>query len=217
MPFKDNLCFIHIPKCAGTSIEKAMKIQENHSHGFGKKRYHNRHSRYVFQLQHFTYNQLHSFHVLPKDRTFYYFTFVRNPYSRLVSDFKWCHRWLRHANIFEHLDSDKRGWSTFKDFVYFVKKHVEEYIDSDFLWSHFSPQYKFIEDCPIDYIGRVENFEKDLEHVSKESGVSLEVHHLNKRQHRPYQEFYTKELQDIVYELYKEDFERFGYSYELGK
>ena len=56
-----------------------------------------------------------------------------------------------------------------------------------------------------------------LEHVSKESGVSLEVHHLNKRQHRPYQEFYTKELQDIVYELYKEDFERFGYSYELGK
>ena len=215
MPFKDNLCFIHIPKCAGTSIEKAMQIEEHPGYGFGKKRYHNRHPRYVFQLQHFTYKQLHSFGVLPKEKSFYYFTFVRNPYSRLVSDFKWCHRWLRHANIFGHLDSDKRGWSTFEEFVHFVKDHVEEYKDSDFLWSHFSPQYKFIEDCPIHYIGKVETFAEDIRKISKESGYHMNIHHLNKRQHRPYQEFYTKELQDIVYELYKKDFEEFGYDYEL--
>lgn len=215
MPFNDTVCFIHIPKCAGTSVEKAMNIQENASYGFGKKRFPNRDKKYVFQLQHFTYKQLIDFEVLPKNRPFYFFTFVRNPYSRLVSDFKWCHRWLRHSNIYDHMDSDKRGWSTFEQFVYFVKDHLEKYIDSDFLWSHFSPQYKFIEDCPIHYIGKVETFAEDIRKISKESGYHMDIHHLNRRQHRPYQEFYTKELQDIVYELYKKDFEEFGYDYEL--
>ena len=66
MPYLNNLCFIHIPKCAGSSIEHAMDIKEdqNLKHGKGKKKFPAIHKSYVFQVQHLTLHQLNDFGVI---------------------------------------------------------------------------------------------------------------------------------------------------------
>lgn len=70
----------------------------------------------------------------------------------------------------------------------------------------------------VDFIGKLENFAEDWKHISDTLGLStveLVNQKLNASKHKPYQEYYTKELQELVYNYYKEDFDLLGYSQEL--
>jgi hypothetical protein len=67
----------------------------------------------------------------------------------------------------------------------------------------------------VDFIGRLENFDKDIEEVFRRIGFELEaVPHKNRSCHRHYSAFYTPDTELIVRERFKRDIEYFGYEFE---
>ena len=67
----------------------------------------------------------------------------------------------------------------------------------------------------IDKIFRFENFKKIPYEINKLSGNNYKINlwHLRKSNHSNYRDYYVEETRKMVFELYKDDFERFNYSF----
>jgi hypothetical protein len=132
--------------------------------------------------------------------------FVRNPYDRTVSRYEFANKQFRMQN--------KPTIPTFERFV------------KNWLWTNkihgfqLMSRYITYNDTPIvDFVGRFENLLSDIYHLLKALKVDevKTIPHFQKREvpYKPYQEYYTPELQDIVYETMRTDFQIFNYPYEL--
>src|SRR5437899_12481023 len=92
-----NILFIHIPKTAGTSIEKALyhreppdqRITTISFYGIEPPTWDNHQG---YSLQHYTYKDLYETMDVANFRLI--FTVVRNPYHRLVSAFYFYHGYI---------------------------------------------------------------------------------------------------------------------------
>src|ERR1041384_4475014 len=83
--------FVHIPKCGGTSIEKALwkpseRTEENLWRGFVDE-YHNAYQ--TGGLQHLKAFQIKHYLGSAEVDSYFNFAFVRKPYSRAVSQFNY--------------------------------------------------------------------------------------------------------------------------------
>lgn len=119
--------FIHIPKTGGASIEQAFR-------NFGKvSMFDARHNNPNFHCspQHFHLAPLKR--LLPFDLFLYKFTIVRNPFSRLVSEYR-----MRFGNKFLKGDS-------IPAFDQWVESIFLEYKKNNWLYdNHIRPQTEFI-------------------------------------------------------------------------
>ncbi|MFC1837488.1 sulfotransferase family 2 domain-containing protein [Thermodesulfobacteriota bacterium] len=196
-PFDQHKCiFIHIPKCAGVSISKSLfgNLAGGHMKMFKYK--------IVFSRHEFN--------------SYFKFTFVRNPWDRLVSSYFF----LKEGGYGEN----DRMWAEanlniYKDFTEFVKKGV--YRKKILRKQHFVPQYKFI--CmpgqfatDLDFIGYFENLEKDFQYVSDKLGIkcALRFENVGKKRKRDYRQYYNSDTKRIVSDIYHKDIEMFGYSFD---
>lgn len=149
------------------------------------------------------------------------FCVVRNPYSRLVSEYFWK---IKDDDIRFDIDCKRLSFTQFikvlnLKFPKLLKQpHAEV--------SHYLPQYMFICDKDnnllVDYVAKLENgLEFALKNVFQKIGlkttkpIKLVKSNTTKTRRKHYSEYYTPETQNIVYNLYKRDFEIFGYSREL--
>lgn len=138
------------------------------------------------------------------DRKYFSFTFVRNPWSRMVSNwayFKSTKLRVRQLELSGYLFSD---YNSFKDFVKLTLSFDNH---------HWQPQHLFL-DCDLDYIGKVENFNEDWFHICEK----LYYHNLPPKKirasnHKHYTEYYDEETKRIVAEKYAKDIEYFGYKF----
>jgi hypothetical protein len=191
-----KLLFIHIPKTAGVSIEHSL---------FGRTLFRHKSFR-QFELA-FSKSQLASL---------FKFTFVRNPWDRLVSAWTF----LREGGMNEQ---DKEWFSKniaqFPDFESFVMKWlagqnvVRTYV-------HFQPQMVFTRTgrgtVELDFVGRFENLADDFERLSRLVGATAPLESRNrtpKRDARSYRDYYTPESAGVVARLYREDIRTFGYEF----
>ena len=197
---KHKFAFMHIPKCGGCSLK-----------------YHliKRCGRQPIIKAHIPLPELFKeFDLNPE--AFYKFTFVRNPWDRIVSlYFFWLtqtpdsyfYRW-----DYKQVDFLKDNSISFKDFVKLIhlkdpiicqKPHSFPYIDH------------FIGDPSLfDFIGRVENFQEDFDIICDKIGLQRkELFHRNKSKHKPYTEYYDDETREIVAEKYAKDIEYFNYEF----
>ena len=103
------------------------------------------------------------------------------------------------------------GYENFEDFIFhgLNKQIVNEIV-------HFKLQSEFI--CNdygkiiVDFVGKYENIDKDLSKLSKLINKDIFLPHLNKgKAKQKYEKIYTNEMKDIVYEMYRRDFEIFNY------
>lgn len=186
--------FVHIPKCAGIAVKKALF--DDLSGG------HTKLSTYclAFEPERFL--------------TYFKFTFVRNPWDRLVS----AYHFLKAGGYGE---ADKRWFDgelgTYKDFDDFVcnwlrRENMHKHI-------HFCPQVDFLEDgnhrgVHVDYVGFYENIEDDFKYIAKRMGVDAELHKRNTSSHESFQDYYREKTREIVRRLYQRDIERLGYDFE---
>lgn len=160
---------------------------------------------------------------------YFKFTFVRNPWDRLVS--------LYH-------EFRKNRGRQYSEFVFFDNPLLSEYDVSDndidnfrnFCrnlhlsdWKNdlfFHNQYEYItynNEVAMDFIGRFENIDSDWENVRDKigfSGVNLRRGDglgprgfIRGSNHLPYKEYYTQTEIDIVAEIYKTDIEYFNYTF----
>ena len=169
------------------------------------------------------------FHRLVTDPAALRFTFVRNPYDRLVSAWadKFRGRPLRPGNAFVeqylaqhlHIDPALPGEGddelSFADFVTYATKTAENRLDA-----HWQVQDDIVAmpGFVYDVVGHVETFNSDilpvLDHVGADDALRRATRiPQRKTARRSWQDYYTPELARRVRRAYERDFDRFGYSF----
>ena len=147
----------------------------------------------------------------------------RNPYDRIFSAYKSkignvkAEEWYQRVQraIREYCDYPERvGVVAFRDFV----RYVQSEHDGDPHWVSLTKRLA-LDLMPYDFIGRHETFARDFETVMAKLGAPDDVRAFGstpygKSYEIPLAVAYDKEIADSVYELYREDFERFGYDRE---
>lgn len=169
------------------------------------------------------------FHRLINDPATLRFTFVRNPYDRLVSAWadKFRARPLMPGNAFidqylalrAHIDPTLPGEGAdeipFPDFVTYATETAETRLDA-----HWQVQDDIVAmpGLVYDVVGHVETFNQDivpvLDHVDADDALRRDARiPLRKTSHLSWQDYYTPELARRVRRAYERDFDRFGYRF----
>ena len=192
---KPKVIFIHIPKNAGSSIERALFNTEG-------------------AVSHMTALNRANEDIDLFNKSFK-FAIVRNPYDRFVSAYEYLKQGGRNNHDLEWSKQNIQHFQSFNEFVLALKDI--EYRKKITSWIHFKEQAGFVCDeknkVLVDYIGKYETLEKDFSHVCKEIGVSASLTHENKTPKRSdYKQYYTDESKAIVLDIYRRDFEVFGYA-----
>lgn len=193
--------FIHIPKNAGTTIEN---IGDKSHIKWGRfKPEHNEHKLSESKLS----NKCVYWHLPPKefDENSLYkgnptFCVLRDPYDRVVSEYKY-----RNQNE-KHTPEKMNAW---------IKKMMipENYEDGG-LNCHFIPQSDFIYDTnnnsTCDNVIRFENLTSEFNHLTERYDIDLKMNEDSK--YNVTKKSVTSadlddDVKDLIYHIYKRDFE----------
>lgn len=202
--------FIHAPKVAGQSIEtlflddlnlkwserEALLLRPNPNPKLGPPR-----------LAHLSISEYIKCGHIEKEKfdSYFKFAFVRNPWDRAVSMYKYLNRGNQSFSEFirqDLLNSNPR-------LAYFFKPQTHFIID---------PQ----EAVKIDYLGRFEELYYHVNIILKRLKINQKLKHLNrsntspdhgKSRHLNYRSFYNDETKNIIEDLYRSDINTFGYCF----
>jgi hypothetical protein len=219
MPYSDKYkcIFIHIPKTGGTSLTRRFEIswpdsQEEYNGltGIRKKHIPESLSSQLESkdtlLNHINYRDICK--ILPKDKidSYFSFTFIRNPFDRLVSVFAY-----KHIFILEEVK--KLGVNlTEVSFEKFCS--LLAYMDN----SHVKNQVSFLEkeDGSLffpDFIGRFERYSDDTQKLNEILGIFNITYSDNRSYHGFYRDYYTDATKKLVVKLYERDLDTFKYTF----
>lgn len=212
--------FIHIPKTAGQSIENFFFNLVGSSRGQGGRK------PGAVKLAHPTAEEYVRTGRMTEEEfsSYYKFSFVRNPWTRLVSEYKYRNYIKKYS---------------FRDFVL----HNLPERGHDDAYRHVMPQHEYLYGPSgkllVDYVGRFENLQPDFDFVCSKLGINesrlphvnsantptyasahplrarikeilfrdKEPHHIN------YVDYYDDETRTVVAEMYKKDIELFSYKF----
>ena len=183
-PNNQKFCFIHINKTAGTSIAKFLNYP---------------------YIMHNTVQELCNQYGDEEIRNAFLFTFVRNPYDRVRSQFK--HYVL--TNQFDLSD----GAIGFNEWVIetYGSKINPFYNHGD---KYFSTQMSWLSDKngsnPIDYIGKFENLNNDFRSVCQHLGYTGNLKRSNHSDTVNIEGF-SAQSKEIIYNYFEEDFINLDY------
>lgn len=151
---------------------------------------------------------------------YFKYTFVRNPFSRLVSCYK--SKYIVDKKVFGNFTSNlcygrKRyllGWlENVEDFDEFVEKVCQIPI----CWQerHFRAQYDLIyeEECLVDFVGKFEELPDSYRDICSRYDLQT-LSHYNKSDTAEWEKYYTYETAMKVYKKFEKDIQVFGYEKE---
>jgi hypothetical protein len=231
--------FVHIPKNAGQSIEHVFLDLLNltwETRSSLLLRYNENPNAGPFRLAHLKASEYVQYKYLSADKfeKYFKFAFVRNPWSRMVSVYKY----LRFDIEYD-----------FKTFVMEAFRNpdvTKDTVLSEREW-FLATQADFLCDesgrLMVDFVGKVENIQTDFEYVCEKLGIPFTVvPHVNEskqgragfglkpgnlikfmRRHRratdkpalvQYQDYYDDETKEFVASFFKRDIDLFGYDFE---
>ncbi len=227
--------FVHVPKAAGQSVERVLLAEMGLSWATREAANlapNGDPSRGPPRLAHLTAEEYVKLGWLSAEEfsSMYKFAFVRNPWARLVSEF-------RYRNFAPRIG--------FKEFVLsnFPEPADDSYASGEDHYRHVIPQSRFVFDehgrCLLDFVGRFESLARDFRFVAEKLNLSIrELPHSNaSKSHgnfhgnglvakfkaffgheqiyaETYQSLYDAETRRFVEFNYAEDIERFGYKFE---
>lgn len=186
---KLKFIFIHVSKTGGTSIEHALNPNvsldnSSISEVTGNTKFRDKHWAARKYLKEYPVEY----------KNFFTFSFVRNPWDRMLSNYKW-------LKLLGLIDCSFREWianPTWGFHAYSYKKMVCDNNGS----------------IIVDYIGKFENLQQDFNTVCDKIGIpQQQLPHKNKTKHKHYTEYYDDETREIVAQKYAKDIEYFGYKF----
>jgi len=180
---KHKFLFIHIPRTGGSSIESQFNYKENK-----EKNKHWTLSDWKRTLGPEVFDE------------YFKFAFVRNPWSRAVSDY---------------LFYTQGKTVTFKDFLLKPNECMPNQIDP----AHLMEQHHFICDennnLMVDFLGRFESLQQDFDIISDRINCPRQqLPHNNKScLQGSYKSYYNQETYDIVKQKFAQDIKLFNYKF----
>ncbi|MEM1079959.1 MAG: sulfotransferase family 2 domain-containing protein [Pseudomonadota bacterium] len=137
-------------------------------------------------------------------QTYYKFCFVRNPYHRVVSDYRWrCHKTGQTAMSFQQYlrALDQRDFSS---------PVIPKQFDN---W----PMYTIDHRIAVDFVGRFERFESDVEQVFNQLGLALDTlpHEKKVVASTDYGQWYGRDERALVARIFAREIDQFDYALNL--
>ncbi len=137
----------------------------------------------------------------------YKFSFVRNPWDRVLSSYFY----YKKLQSSTKAGREKTFLATTKSFDWWVRNVTTLNAAEN---NQYSRMINEKGDLSMDFIGKTENLEKDLNFVFRKlclKGASIPK--LNSTTHKHYSYYYDNFTSDIVYKICKKDIESFNYSF----
>ena len=212
---KHKCIFIHIAKCAGTSIEHAFGVDvvnhnaEENEHLFGWD------NRNKLWLQHATPQQLIDLGYINEDtwNTYYKFIVFRNSWDRAYSDYLWMQNVRNICDTFENF-INKSG-----NFKKILNDQSSRLYAGDHLYLQKS--YFFLNNHEIKYetVINFDTLQVGVDKVLKDLNLDCDFFstHLNSSKSRKnihYSKFYNYRKKKLIAERYKEDIDFFHFKFE---
>lgn len=143
---------------------------------------------------------------MPADRfeRYFKFTFVRNPWDRLVSEYEFLRQTPAHGRHRKVV-----AMADFQEFVAFQARRKDAY------------QLNLLTDANgkicLDFIGRFEQLQQDFAEVCRRIGLDAKpLRHLKNSHRGDYHDYFTPELARSVAKTWGEEIEAFGYRFEAS-
>ena len=206
--------FIHIPKNGGSYISTIL------AENYGFKNYYLKrpdHKEFCFGIDKSVdkhENKIHGTLVYYKTspylnrimnmneekwNSYFIFTFLRNPYDRIVSGWNYINKYNIPFDKFININYNSNSYD---------------------YWHVFMSQSRHIIDnngkLRVDYLGKFENMESDLKVILNKIGFKNILHKpfkKNSKKHDNYKRYYNNEIIEKVNILMKEDLNNFDYNY----
>jgi Sulfotransferase family len=199
--------FVHVPKAAGTSVRVALEpwLQQPASGRLDKllSRWHLKPWQERFLPEHASARAARSLLGREVFAGLYKFAFVRNPWERLVSQYRFLlsnpsHR--RHRRVL--------ALGSFGAYARFELQRRRFF------------QYELLTDergqLLMDFVGRFESLDADFDAVTRRLGISARLPHLNRSTAKPgdWRALYDRDTRALVNAAYAREAEFFGYRFE---
>jgi len=179
--------FIHIPKTAGLSIDRALGLTK---YRWRQKLVPGQQYSGLVTFGHEFLPWLQARKLVPRDNLFT-FAFCRNPYDRAVSLWAYNNKRNDMELTFREFCLNWGNWG----------------------WRVRTPQSKWLDGVDLGFLGRFENLQEDFGKLCDMLDMERRrLPHVNPTQHGPCRDYYDEVTQGIVRALYARDFERFGYA-----
>ena len=188
--------FLHIPKCAGSSMLHHSFIQKC-------KRLHPIDDSGVW-------------HKIQEERLekFFKFAFVRNPWSRMVSLYFYFYTMKPDHFAYKYDAPTVKKIQPFKSFEDFCIN----FTDFDHGKFHFLPQSKWTHHNNksfVDFTGRIESLQSDLRKLEGLLNIDYcSIPLSNSSPHEGYTHYYNSKSIEAVAEIYKDDIINFNYEFQ---
>jgi len=185
---QNNLIFISIPKTGTISVRKSLGLNSSYNHmtcRYIKKKIGDEKWDNCFK-----------------------FTFIRNPYDRLVSWY-FFHRDIQNIDLYQKYHF--KSWIMDDCPNHWTKASGTHNPDPFNLCNYLLDEN---DNIMVDFVGRVENINKDFNKLTQAIGVpKKKLVHVNKSRRKGYKSYYDKESRGYVKKLFAKDFEIFKYGY----
>ena len=185
---KRKLIYLHPTKCAGKSIEHALfnfKKMSRSDHSFASA---------------YTEKQI---------KDYFVFSFVRNPYDRIIA---WFFDYARRGapgvynvkDISHHIDASFGIKNNFKPFPDIWKNHS------------YKKQFFYNDKYILDFCGRFENLENDWQELCKKANIKIKLPLINKypSEKKHYSQYFNEQTRLYFENLFCFDIEYFNYKFE---
>tara|TARA_B100001094_G_scaffold328985_1_gene390725 strand:- start:38 stop:643 length:606 start_codon:yes stop_codon:yes gene_type:complete len=196
---KYKLIYSDIAKCASSSIKKYFETQK------------------IDKLA-------VPFSKFDEYKNYFSFTFVKNPWERMVSIYT--NKILSPNIINPDTGVDKcfkkygKIFNPDMTFNQFIKTVID--LDQTQLEAHIKPQWSACmndtQDIVLTFIGRLENVSYDWSYICKTSGIPVTpLLRINSMERKHYSLYYNSESKDMVSKYWKKDINVFKYNFEDKK
>ncbi len=206
---KHKFIFIHIPKCAGTSITYALAPylgEEDFVFGCtpeGEK-LNKEGLRSGGLWKHSTAMEVREMLGRRAWNSYYKFAFVRNPWDLLVSTYHW---WLTTPWDDEKGTGKKiRALQDYEDYLLSSYRRTKNCLDL------ISDQDG---NLLVDFVGKQEQIHRDFDNVCGKIGIpNIELPFENRSSHQKYTTYYNPLTMELMGQWFQRDISTFGYSFD---
>lgn len=209
--YEHKCIFVHIPKTGGVSVGKHLKIKRLTRNLF-------RHSTNVkfqyhdiwYPLHHLPANIIKKIHpnIFKK---YYKFSFVRNPYNRMLSLYLYMHKkkWESMQNSSVEIND-----AVLADISAKFEKWVDKFIQSNDYRK--LTQTKFLYEnnrLIVDDVFKYEDMEAELKKLKQKLKLEFDPREIHNSSTTMFdrKKLLTPQIKEKIYNFYKEDFDNFGY------